>query len=583
MKHLSIINKNIIWACSLFLLVCSSCTDLEEQIKDEIIPEEISETEGAEEALLSATYSKCETLFADYGGTWCLQQMTTDETLLPVRGEDWRDGGKWKELHEFGWDQSSVKIEDVWLQLNGAVAQAASTIDVLKNSAIDKANLYMAEAKSLWAMYTFNIVDLYGQVPYRDPFNLDYTKAPDIYDSKKAINVCIDMLKGSVDDLAEIGTSGTDCGRFTKEAAYALLAKIYLNKAVYEDRYNANSDFAFTSSHYMDSVIYYTNMLIDSPHFQLEDDYFEIFGVDNNNNPEHIFAYIQSATGENTGQNDFTYLSMGRNQKANPDNNRGSNATCTTPDYLNTWSGNTNDPRYHKNTIKNGGVAFKNDGTDGSLPYDGTFHFNRGFQEGQQYGPIISGGAFEMDPNDNSKVLVQKLYTEKTPDLELDFTRELNFDDAYDAAFTQQQINRGVRVFKQEYDAENTRSNGGVDIPMLRLGGMYAMRAEARFRNGDIPGALADINTLRTSRFSIDGAGNKYYGTEITALDEETLYNEISYEQYWEGERRQEMIRFGTFDKAYTAKPASEPYLRVFPIPQSELDVNKDFIQNYNY
>lgn len=570
-------------ALTALFLALGSCTDLEEQVIDEIVSEDISSVEGAEASLLSATYARCEDLFANYGGTWCLQQMSTDETVLPVRGEDWSDGGKWRAIHEFTWNASSVKVEDNWNTLNSAIAQAASTVDVIKNSTVENHELYLAEARAMWVLYTFNLVDLFGQVPYRDPMNLSYSEAPEILTAERAIRICIDVLLEVIPNLAEIGSNGTHCGRFTKEAAYALLAKIYLNKAVYEDRYNASSAFGFTSNACMDSVILYTDKLISSPHFELEDDYFEIFGVDNSNNPELIFAYIQSATGANTGRNDFTYLSMGRNQKANPDNNRGSNATCTTPDYYATWDANRDDPRFHKHTLKNGGEPFRNDGADYSLPYDGIFHFNRGFQEGQQYGPIITGGTFEMDPANAARVLVQKLYTEKTPTLAMDFTRELNFDDPAIAAFSQNQINRGVRVFKQEYDAENTRNTSGVDISVFRLGGIYTMRAEAKFRKNDVSGALADINKLRTSRWSIDAGGNKYYGESIPSLDEETLYNEISYELYWEGERRQEMIRFGTFDKSYTAKPETDPYFRVFPIPQSELDANKDFVQNEGY
>ncbi|WP_421920898.1 RagB/SusD family nutrient uptake outer membrane protein [Marinifilum sp.] len=564
-------------------MLFNSCTDLEEQIIDEIISEDINTVAGAELSLLASTYDKGEGIFANYGGTWCLQQMTTDEALLPARGEDWYDGGKWKTLHEFNWNENSPKVRDNWNNLNKAVAQAASTIDVLKNSSIPQKEQYLAEAKGLWVLYTYNIVDLFGQIPYRDPMNLSYSDVPEILNSVDALNICVTMLEEIIPSLAEFGQQSTHAGRFTKEAAYALLAKIYLNMAVYEDRYNESASFDFVSSGYMDEVIKYCDMLISSSKFELEDDYFEIFGVDNNNSSENIFAVIQKATGSNRGQNDFTYLSMGRNQKANPDNNRGSNATCTTPDYFATWDNNRTDPRFHKHTVKNGGVAFRNDGTDVSLPYNGVFHFNRGFQEGQQYGPIITDGAFEMDPNNSSNVLVQTLYTEKTPDLLLDFTRELNFDNSASAAFSQNQINRGIRVFKQEYDAENTRKYGGVDIAVFRLGMIYTMRAEAKFRKGDISGALADINKLRTSRWSIDIDGNQYYGEEINALTEEVLYNEMSYETYWEGERRQQMIRFGTYEDAYTAKAVSSPYLRIFPIPQSELDVNKGFDQNTGY
>ncbi|GAF05500.1 RagB/SusD family nutrient uptake outer membrane protein [Saccharicrinis fermentans] len=570
-----------------FLLVVgflfSSCTDLEEEVIDEIISADINDVKQSGEKLLAATYDKGEGIFCNYSGIWCLQQMTTDETVLPVRGEDWRDGGNWKTLHEFTWDAYSVKPEGNWNNLNGAIAQALTTIDVLENSEEANRDMFLAEARCLWALYTYYLADLFGQVPYRDPANIDFAVLPDILTAEEAVNKCIAIVEICIPDLVALGDNGTHAGRFTKEGAYALLAHMYLNKAVYDDRYNESSAFEFTTTKYMDSVIFYCDKIISGASFSLEDDYFQIFDVDNQYNKEHIFSIIQVATGDNRGQNDFTYLAMGRNQKANPDNNRGSNATCTTPEYYALWDNNRSDPRFRKYTLKNGGEVFKNDGTDYSLPYDGVFHFNRGFQEGQQYGPIITDGAFEMDPSDASRVLVQQLYTEKTPDLLMDFTRELHFDAAYDAAFTQNQINRGVRIFKHEYDAENTRSNGGVDIPVFRLGQVYTMRAEAKFRNGDVSGALDDINLLRSSRWSVDIDGHPFYGQTLSVLTEEILYNEISYELYWEAQRRQEMIRFGKFEEAYTAKPASEPFRRVFAIPQSELDVNVDLRQNKGY
>ena len=73
-------------------------------------------------------------------------------------------------------------------------------------------------------------------------------------------------------------------------------------------------------------------------------------------------------------------------------------------------------------------------------------------------------------------------------------------------------------------------------------------------------------------------------GQEIDNLDEETLYNEISFENYWEMKRRPQMIRFGTFDEAYIGKSKTEPYRRIYPIPQNVIDVSGDvFSQNKNY
>jgi len=52
---------------------------------------------------------------------------------------------------------------------------------------------------------------------------------------------------------------------------------------------------------------------------------------------------------------------------------------------------------------------------------------------------------------------------------------------------------------------------------------------------------------------------------------------------YWEMYRRKQMIRFGTFDKPYTAKPTTDPYLRVYAIPQATIDVTDEISQNFGY
>ncbi|MNT73820.1 SusD family protein [compost metagenome] len=108
------------------------------------------------------------------------------------------------------------------------------------------------------------------------------------------------------------------------------------------------------------------------------------------------------------------------------------------------------------------------------------------------------------------------------------------------------------------------------------------MRAEAYFRKGQTALAVADINLLRTSR-TREAYHNNAPGVAISTLDEAKLYKEIAFETYWEMYRRPQMIRFGKYEQAFSAKPVSQPTRRIFPIPQTTLDVSKDFVQNKGY
>ncbi|WP_420477370.1 RagB/SusD family nutrient uptake outer membrane protein, partial [Noviherbaspirillum sp. ST9] len=274
-----------------------------------------------------------------------------------------------------------------------------------------------------------------------------------------------------------------------------------------------------------------------------------------------------------------------RNQRPSPVT-RGTNGACTTPEFYASWNGNHDDPRFSRKYQYSDGTWFMND-SEGSVPASDIvpnsggqpwFHFNRGIMVGPQYGPkLTSGGKYEMTAD--GRIKVSALYMEKSTETRMDFTPELNFDNPSQAIFAQNQINRGVRVFKFEYDPEAGNGPSKVDIPLFRLGGIYTMRAEAYLRKGMTAQALADINRLRTSRKREALYGNAA-GTAINSIDEAILYKEIGYEMYWEMYRRQQMIRFGKFDLPYTAKPASSPNLRIFPIPQSTIDVTKEIKQN---
>ncbi|WP_326981630.1 RagB/SusD family nutrient uptake outer membrane protein [Chryseobacterium sp. MYb264] len=580
------INKIVLSVAALALM---GCTNLDEKLIDEV-----PSSENADPlASLAAAYSQLgEGTFVDHGNVFALQEYSTDEALLPTRGSDWGDGGKWRAMHEFTWDAGNDVVKTTWNNLNFGITRSLTAISSIEKSNDMNKAMFLAEAKGLLAYYTYTTLDLFGQAPYRDPGNLS---APiEIKKAATSIDALITEVEGLIPALADIKTQNTHAGRFTKQAAYALLADMYLNRAVLKDKTSSNFNFLEQavngSGTDMDKVIEYSNLLINNANFSLESNYFHNFDINNDTSKEMIFTVVQKKLNntDKGSDNDLAYMSMERIQKPSPDN-RGTNANCVTPEFYYSWNGNFNDPRFHRTYQYEDGTWFKNDGSDVSVPatskVEGTgkpwFHFNRGLQVGQQYGPKIVDGNFEMTSDGRIKVF--KLFTEKNTTLAADFTPELNFDNPSEAVFTQSQINRGVRNFKFEFDpGYGNNGTSGYDVPLYRLGTIYIMRAEAYFRNGNVAAALADVNKLRTSRTREALYGNAP-GTSIASLDANTLFKESGYELYWEMYRRKAMIRFGKFDLAGTAKPASQPYRRIFPIPQATLDASKDFTQNPGY
>ncbi len=125
------------------------------------------------------------------------------------------------------------------------------------------------------------------------------------------------------------------------------------------------------------------------------------------------------------------------------------------------------------------------------------------------------------------------------------------------------------------------------DFPVFRLADAYLMRAEALFRKGDVSGAVADVNLIRSRAFG-DASGN------ITAaqLTAQFLLDERCREFYYEAQRRTDLVRFGKFTggdykwqwKGGTFAGAStSSHLNLFPIPGDEVAANPNMKQNQGY
>jgi starch-binding outer membrane protein, SusD/RagB family len=575
--------------CVFLIVAMAGCTKLHEQVIDEVLGSSSASPQNA----LAAAYGQLDNgTFVNHAQTFALQEYSTNEAILPTRGSDWGDGGIYRAIHEFTWDGTNSMITNTWNSLNLGITESLTAISsVTQSNDPNKAQL-LAEAKALLDLYTFHALDLFGQAPYRDPIAAN---APlQVRKAATAIDSLITDVESLIPNLANIGQNSTGNGRFTKQAAYALLADMYLNRAVFKDRYNT-SGFNFSEAAVdgngtdMDKVITYTSNIIGSGQFQLESNFFHNFDIQNANGTELIFVITQYVNTATNSSNNFAYMPMERNQKPTPAN-RGTNASCITPEFYHTWDNNQNDPRFQRHYQYADGTWFMNDGTDVSVPVTTAvvggatlpwFHYNRGMQVGQQYGPSLSGSTdYQRTPD--GRIKVNMLYCEKAPTQLMNFTPALNFDDPTQGVFTQLEINQGVRPFKFEFDPTGLNSKSNSAIPMYRLGGMYCMRAEAYLREGQTAQALADVNALRTSR-TREALYANAPGTALTSIDMPTLYNETGFEMYWEQYRRKASIRFGTFEAAGTTKPVSQPFRRIYPIPQSTTDASKLFAQNTGY
>jgi len=131
----------------------------------------------------------------------------------------------------------------------------------------------------------------------------------------------------------------------------------------------------------------------------------------------------------------------------------------------------------------------------------------------------------------------------------------------------------GARSQKYEIQKNNSFTEQDNDFVVYRLADAYLMRAEANLRLGNTALALTDVNVIRKRAGMAD----------FTALTLDDMLAERGREFAFEYHRRQDLIRFGQFTKAWRFKPASQAYRTLFPIPRDQLSLNPNLKQNPGY
>jgi hypothetical protein len=113
---------------------------------------------------------------------------------------------------------------------------------------------------------------------------------------------------------------------------------------------------------------------------------------------------------------------------------------------------------------------------------------------------------------------------------------------------------------------------------IFRYADILLTKAEALARkasNWNEPTALALVNQIRTIHGGVDP-----YVTMTAA----SFLAERGREMFFECTRRQDQIRFGTYNSAFRFHPAdADAHVNIFPIPESVLNANKNLKQNPGY
>jgi len=568
-------NKLIISSLFLVALLTWSCTDLEEELLDESLT-------GAQAEVISGAIAPA---YGYISWTWRhtnyygLQLIPSDEAILPYRGgTDWFDGGKFLAAHSHNFTPTNDLVASGWNELTTNISRTLAAIEVLTPLADEgdaEAAGALYEMKALRAYLNMLLLDSWGIVLKKESSE----ELSEVLRTQDAI----DYIESELLSVVDVINDDKGPGRMTRSAVYGFLARLNLNAAVYRDPYGTPN---FTQAD-MDAVITYTSNIIDSGSFSLSPEYFELFNDENHSNPELIFALDQRGvlTREHSR---WAYWSIAGSMFPRPEwpSADGTDGPAITSDFYQTWADAYGDVDpaeadarfYQKNTLVpevqladlEGREKLLETETEDSFycVQDVAFEMDRGILRGIQWGPRKGDdGQFLTCEDGTVKILPVRQIKGNGPSrdigyvdhtLEIDFTNEGSLH------------NTGYRVSKYQFSRTSPNGNGNssVDLVLMRLAEVYLMRAEAKLRNGDTAGALADVNIVRTSRT----ARPEQTPAPLSSIDADDLFRERGFELYWEGFRRGDQIRFGKYEDSWTEKTDTDVNHRLFPIPQSAVD-----------
>lgn len=252
-------------ACCLFTI--QSCTDLEVEERDSVVLEgsDGGFVAGDPTELLASLYTDMGNM-TDQANIYPLSAHVTDEMIPPTRGVDWGDNGVWRVMHAHTWDATNSWVVGAWNRLNQSVFKATQVL------ASSPSPQEAAEAQFMRAFFMHQILDLYGQVPFREVTE-GVDVDPRVLSRSEALDFVINDLETAIADLPAIGPTPNN-DQASKAAARALLSRLYLNKGVFTA---ANAAGPYTHSDAdLDKVIQYADE-VAAEGFSLDPDFFNNF------------------------------------------------------------------------------------------------------------------------------------------------------------------------------------------------------------------------------------------------------------------------------------------------------------------
>lgn len=535
--------KNIIkmTLAAAVLGITASCTDLDVDVKSKYT-EYPNDPVAIEGKMSDVYYSFRQALGNNYNR---VQTFSSDEATGVSFGTDYFDKGEniHPSIHNF---MSGDDPASYWTDLASGITKCNKIIEEFKETP-----KVAAPARLMRAFYHFILMDSYGDVPVLDHLPADNEAV--VRSPRKEVAEFIEKeVKECLPDLSDKNDAST-YGKPNKWMAEALLVKLYINWGVYTCGDVTKYDVATTKNSKLDECVKYCDDIIGSGLFNLNDTYRKKFMFDNG---PQIKDFIYAMPYDKVSAQGLLY---GRYRA-----------------FRRIDDGDTQGYYGGKMGKSCAGICAMNPEFADLFCLEGD----------DRNDAVLKGKVFIHDAITGEET--DKPYIYKGTQLEL--TKTITLQEGglatLNCGATPDGWRQGYRSIKfypnpNEYSAYNRYQSN--DVPIFRFADIILTKAEAIKRgatatNGDTPQSL--FNQIRSY-------------VHAPLLDHNPSLQEILDERgrefFDENWRRNDMIRFGTFESEYGFHKHSNPdarfdkTCRILPVPDDILKENTNWEQNPGY
>jgi len=265
-----------------------ACTDLDENPRSTLAPTGFYRTEQEVRSGLAGVYAIMRSVTGDY---WYASEASSDEIIVPTRGQDWFDNGRWLEFKRQTWEAGSAaaanNINGTWEQFFRGVARANGVLNALQPNSVPNQAVYEAELRALRAYYYYVLMDAFGGVP----IVTDVEVIPRAQNTRAEVFAFVESELLAAREALPPKWDAANYGRISRDAVDAILASLYLNAEVFTGTVTTAGLQKGTAR--WEDASKFADSLINSGRYTLAanpTEWRNLFAPNNENSPENIFV-----------------------------------------------------------------------------------------------------------------------------------------------------------------------------------------------------------------------------------------------------------------------------------------------------